>query len=550
MRQPSLVSAARPTSILEAASGSLRRPARRSFCHSTASISSSFLTGRSAHDRALRSIFKRARESAAAAGTGDACDGPARASPIRSELGAGAASEGDAAAEGDASAEGTDAGAPAEPEVDVTDPALVRKYNTWRARVFMGLFIGNMASNFTRASFTYVAPVLRSSGAVTLEQIGIITSIFPIAYGFSKFISGIAGDLVSPRLLFALGLFVTGGLNVLFTMAPNVSTMSLIWGLVGWFAATGAPVCTRLFSVWFSQSERGTVCGIWNTSQNLGAFLIAIVAGWAASTIGWKAGMWLPGAIGVLAGLYTLSELRASPYAVGLPPVEVFRNDNPPKAKGKALAPPKKESFQTILFKHVLSNPACWLLALSYFFFYFIRNGVTSWSHFYLMDAKGVSDAKEAAFRVSGREIGGLLGSLAAGWASDNMFGGRRVPIIVMFLAGIAVSILGFWAVPSGYRYLDWLAVSLVGFFLYGPQLLIGLAGMELVDRSAVSTASGFLGWIAYFGSSAAGHPVTVVVKKYGWNAYFIAMLACCAICTAFLLPLWNRRSLEAERAD
>jgi sugar phosphate permease len=40
---------------------------------------------------------------------------------------------------------------------------------------------------------------------------------------------------------------------------------------------------------------------------------------------------------------------------------------------------------------------------------------------FYLIKEKGVSDAAQAAMRVSGLELGGLLGSLIAGRLSDMM---------------------------------------------------------------------------------------------------------------------------------
>jgi sugar phosphate permease len=40
---------------------------------------------------------------------------------------------------------------------------------------------------------------------------------------------------------------------------------------------------------------------------------------------------------------------------------------------------------------------------------------------FYLIKEKGVSDAAQAAVRVSGLELGGLVGSLIAGRLSDMM---------------------------------------------------------------------------------------------------------------------------------
>lgn len=51
------------------------------------------------------------------------------------------------------------------------------------------------------------------------------------------------------------------------------------------------------------------------------------------------------------------------------------------------------------LVKDVLKNPYIWGLALTYFFIYVVRQGVTSWFVFYLIKAKGLADAGQAALR-------------------------------------------------------------------------------------------------------------------------------------------------------
>jgi len=43
-----------------------------------------------------------------------------------------------------------------------------------------------------------------------------MTSIFPIAYGMSKFISGVLGAKASPRVLLAAGLMATATVNIIF----------------------------------------------------------------------------------------------------------------------------------------------------------------------------------------------------------------------------------------------------------------------------------------------------------------------------------------------
>jgi sugar phosphate permease len=68
------------------------------------------------------------------------------------------------------------------------------------------------------------------------------------------------------------------------------------------------------------------------------------------------------------------------------------------------------------------------------------------------------------------------------------------------YTVGIALALLSFQYVPASAAALQWFNVFMIGFFLYGPQMLIGLCGAELVGPDSVGASEGFLGWIAYLG--------------------------------------------------
>lgn len=369
-------------------------------------------------------------------------------------------------------------------------------------------------------------------------------SVFPLAYGFSKLLAGILSDRFSTRIFMSVGLAVTGLINIMFGMQTSLYAFIALWLANGFFQAAGAPPCAKLLTMWYSKSERGTWWGFWNTSHNTGGFLIPLLAGYCARAFGWQYGMIVPGIVSILMGAFLFNRLRDTPESIGLPPVDAYRKE-PAAATTTGLSssesnPDAQLSAKEKLFKHVLSNPYVWLLAVSYFFVYFVRQGVSSWAHIFLLDFKGVADAQEAAFRVSGMEIGGLLGSLVSGWASDKMMRGRRIPIIVLWLAGVMASVTSLWFVPVAWRYANWLSVFCIGFFIYGPQMLVGLAGAEIVDKSAVSSTIGLLGWIAYLGAAVSGYPLTKIVTKLGWGAYFTSLVGFAFIAMLLLLPMWR----------
>jgi sugar phosphate permease len=131
---------------------------------------------------------------------------------------------------------------------------------------------------------------------------------------------------------------------------------------------------------------------MWNIAHNLGGFLAPLLAGTAAKLYGWRFGMFAPGAVGLAMALLVAFAVRDSPEAAGFPPVEAPAAVEAAEAASAAgspaaepLAPEKEESLVDLLVNDVLKNPYVVGLALTYFFVYVVRQGVTSWFVFYLM---------------------------------------------------------------------------------------------------------------------------------------------------------------------
>lgn len=424
-----------------------------------------------------------------------------------------------------------------------------------RLVVFVCIVVGYACYYLTRNSLTYTAPVMVADPTLGMDitQIGAMTSIFPIAYGMSKFVSGVLGAKLSPSVLLAGGLMATAVINIAFGFGTSLAWFCFFWALNGTLQGVGGPCCARILTTWFASKERGTYWGMWNIAHNLGGFAAPLVAGGFAKAMGWKWGMWAPGIIGIVMGVLVLLLCRDKPEDLGFPPVEPV-SEAKPKAKDDK---PKADLWNSLL-NNVLKNPFIWGMALTYFFVYVVRQGVTSWFVFYLIKEKGIEDAAQAAVRVSGLELGGLVGSLIAGRASDWLIArspkggnvGKRVQVVMWYTVGIAAALLAFQALPTTCpAAIQWFNVFMVGFFLYGPQMLIGLCGAELVGPSSVGASEGFLGWIAYLGAANAGIPLSIIVKEYGWGAYFSTLVAACALALLLLSPMTRLRSYVQREA-
>ena len=268
-----------------------------------------------------------------------------------------------------------------------------------------------------------------------------------------------------------------------------------------------------------------------------------LITAFCAQYYGWRMGMIFPGILVLFGGIFLMNRLADTPKSLGLPPVEKFRNDY---ADLQGKEEDQELSMKQILFEYVLNNRYIWILGISYFFVYIIRQAVNDWTVLYLIQNKGYTELGAGAV-IFWFEVGGILGGLIAGWSSDKIFAAARGPVNALFCLFSLLSIYAFWVANGVYPILDSLLVFAIGFFIFGPQMLIGVAAAELSHKRAAATATGFIGWIAYLGSATAGYPLGRLLSLYGWEVLFIVLMACAFISTALLLPLWNVRSREEK---
>ncbi|MCP5469656.1 MAG: MFS transporter [Chlamydiales bacterium] len=439
---------------------------------------------------------------------------------------------------------------PAEHAEEIQDPALVRKkYRYWRIRIFYTMFIGYVFYYFTRKSFTFAMPALINDLGFTKSQLGILGSMLYITYGLSKFFSGVMSDQSNPRFFMAIGLIITGIVNILFGLSSTLIFFAIFWGLNGWFQGWGWPPCARLLTHWYSQKERGKWWSLWSTSHNVGGFLIPIVVGFCAQYFGWRYAMFVPGVLCILIGFLLINRLRDTPQSLGLPPIEKYKQDYVSEQHKEEVYKEKELTTKQILFDYVLTNKWLWMLALASFFVYIVRMAINDWSALYLIETKGYSMIK-ANGCVALFEIGGLIGMLVAGWLSDKLHSGRRGPMNVLFSIGMLASVLVLWLTPQASGWIDSATLFMIGFFLFGPQMLIGLAAAELSHKKAAGTASGFAGWFAYFGAASAGYPLGAVAQGFGWSGYFMILAACGVVTTLLFVPMWNARAGRKDSSD
>jgi OPA family glycerol-3-phosphate transporter-like MFS transporter/OPA family sugar phosphate sensor protein UhpC-like MFS transporter len=139
-------------------------------------------------------------------------------------------------------------------------------------------------------------------------------------------------------------------------------------------------------------------------------------------------------------------------------------------------------------------------------------------------------------------EVSGIVGMLLAGWATDRIFKGRGARICVFCMIGASAAMLLFWKLGST-PLVATAFLAMAGFFIYGPQVLIGITAANLATKRAAATAAGFTGLFGYASTIVSGWGLGLLVQRSGWNVAFGALLGIGAIGTFMFILAWPAKA-------
>ena len=471
-----------------------------------------------------------------------------------------------------------------------------KKFKYWQYRTIIATMIGYALFYFVRKNFSFAIPGLAAEYGISNTSFGLIMTIVGLIYGLSRFVNGLIADRMNGRWHMSIGLFLCAAASIAFGFAPaiiGVQLNSSASGLVtafgvllvlnNIFQGSGFPPCARLLTHWIPPHELATKMSVWNTSHSIGASLLAILCGYIMSNMGsdlssdpqtlgvirnhlislnpslrdntmlldvqvfnaaanvgaWKWCFWSPAAISMLGVVGLLVALRDTPKSVGLPEMEGTHTkveDNSSSAE-----------YRAFLREKVFRNPVIWTLAFANFFVYVVRFAVLDWGPKFLQEARGLS-LSDAGWSVATFEIFGIIGMLVAGWVTDKWFKGRAHRTCVFCMLGAAVFMGIFYMLPSSAPMAVLIVVlAMAGFFIYGPQALIGIAAANQATKSAAATANGVTGIFGYLSVFVSGLGVGAMVDwinrnhaGQGWDAVFIMMIGMAVVGMLIFLAMWK----------
>jgi len=380
----------------------------------------------------------------------------------------------------------------------ITEKAKVDKlYKKYRLNIMLAVTIGYGFAYTCRLALSVVKKPLIDGGIFSAEQLGMIGSALFYGYAFGKLTNGFLADHANIKRFFATGVLLSALINLAMGHTLLLWVWIILWGLNGWFQGFGAPTGAVVLSQWFSKGERGRFYGIWSTAHSMGEGLTFVGSATLVTYLGWQSGFWGPGifCVFVALGIYILMQDR--PHTLGLPPIAVWKSKTGVIPESEVEISQKTSQAQL----SILKTPTIWILGLASATMYVTRYAINSWGVLYLQEIKGYS-LVEAGSMLGVNTLAGIVGCVAYGFISDNLFRAKRPPVTLIFGIIEILALFVIFFTPPGHPVIITLSFIVYGFTLSGLLAALGgLFAIDIASKKAAGAVMGFIGVFSYVGA-------------------------------------------------
>ena len=274
----------------------------------------------------------------------------------------------------------------------------------YKWEVLLLLWMAYLLNQGDRQVFNTVLPAIRDALSLTDTSVGLIATIFNLAFAIAVPVGGWMGDRFSRKWVVTL--------SVLFfsvaTMFTGMAT-SFVWLIVLRSVATGGgealfgPSNYSILAQYHTDT-RARAMSIHQTAYYVGVILAGWLAGLIADKAGWRWSFLIFGGIGILWGI-----------------LMIFRLDNrPPSISSKESGEMAKPGFLDG-FKAVFTTPTALMLTIGFSGLIFVITGFMTWVPAYLQEEFGQSQAEAGFNSMFWTYVAAFVGILLAGSLSDRL---------------------------------------------------------------------------------------------------------------------------------
>jgi len=180
--------------------------------------------------------------------------------------------------------------------------------------IFAALALGYFLSMFFRASLGVIGPDLMRDPGISPESLGLIASLFFIAFAALQVPIGLALDRFGPRLVVSTLLVFAAAGSAVFAAAPDAAILGLGRVLMGIGCSAVLMAALVVFARWFPQNRFATATGLFIGLGGIGLLAATAPLAEATAAIGWRRSFFIMGVLTLaIAGLIAMVTRDAPP---------------------------------------------------------------------------------------------------------------------------------------------------------------------------------------------------------------------------------------------
>ncbi len=359
-----------------------------------------------------------------------------------------------------------------------------------------------MVSYITRINYGAVISEMENATDLSKSMLSMALTGSFVTYGAGQILSGIAGDIYSPKKLVLYGLMLTTIMNLLIPVCKNPYQMLAVWCVNGLAQAFMWPPIVKLMVAFFCDEvyKRASVTVLYGSS--IGTIVVYALSPLLISLFGWKAVFVFSAVCGIIMMFFWQR------FCIEVPVVK--KQSVKAEKKGNF-------SFVTPMFVCLLVPIACIGM---------IRDGVTTWLPSYISETYSLGSVA-AIFSGVVLPVFSMLAYSAASALNKKIF---KNPIscaaIIMIISAASNALLLFLSGKSAVGSVFFM--SLITGCMHGANLmLISYLPPYVSKNGKVSTVSGVINSSVYIGSALSTYGVAYLTEKFStWNCALVLWFA------------------------
>lgn len=416
----------------------------------------------------------------------------------------------------------------------------------WRYRwvILATLTFAYFLQYMDRSKTSVLLPLIRTDLGITHAQAGLAISAALWLYAPMQLVAGLMADKFGSKKLTLLSIVgfsaFTAWMAVMHTFGSFLYRQ-IIFGVFNGFEFVPS---ARIINRWFPRGLRAKANGIFAWSWVAGPAVAPLIATALAAAYGWRICFVILACIGIvpfLAVLFlvhnrpeeykniSMDELKES-YEEDLEKGVLTEED----LRNRRVRPEFVEKCKVPLIK-IISNDKVIMLAIFNLVTQFCFWGIGSWLPSYLFEVHKFKLTTMGSW-IALYYGAGAVGVLLAGFISDNIFKGRRRPVLMLSMFGFVPFFIVLGLLPVGVASGALLVImTLTGFFFtmhYAPFLSYSA---EFFNPEVYGACAGFVGFIGYIGAMLAPYVGGLLIKTTPagpvYSNFFLVIAICGALC-------------------